>query len=913
MEPLFRCMKLSPHWTTATTSLVRGGGVLMRLTVLATAVCLSIVGVAAGAEAEAAIRRPIRIAAQGLAPALQLLAKQRDVQVVYRSELVGDRRTGGAAGELTFEEALTQLLSGTGLTYRYLDEKAVTIVPLPSASAAPPSSKEKSEALAPRAGEAAQRSFFERLRLAQLSPGRTASESAAENRLDTPGSAAERKPASALEEIIVTANRRRENIREIPMSITALDGEEVGRRGLVSLGDYLNTVPSVLIREGGIGFNTLSIRGIAGSGDSGDATVGNYFGEIPLTLGPSNRTIDLKLVDMERVEVLRGPQGTLYGASSLGGAVRKIPKAPELGALTGEVKLGYSSTAEKGGDNSQVTALANVPLTRDSLALRVAAYRFNNSGYIQNDGAADPSKVALANLYGAALVEDDNVNSHTYTGVRASLLWRPLQRLSATLMYINQDLDSDGHAEVDPRLSDYTIATFNLRGVTPNGREFFKDDHELANLVLEYDLGPGAITSSSSWLDGQFTWTRDNSRFIPGPLAIEVAAKMSGWVEELRFSSTFDGPLQTIVGLYYEDLKNDAVSGSSWVGDPALLPPTLFGGDPARNAVLLDHNVLHVEQTAVYGEVSYLLTQQLKLTAGGRWFDYERRQDNVRRGKWLAPTDFHESASEQGSRYKLNASYTLSDDALVYAQWAQGFRLGAPQPAPPSLICDVNNDGILDGTDAPVNPGALQSDSLDSYELGGKFTFLERRLTLDAAVFYIDWSDIPTVSPNGTCGFNVAINAAEAVSQGVELEGRWRLTPGLQLLASGSYIDAQFASDDLAAGARKGERLPGTAEFNALLGLQYDFNLAGNASYVRGDYGYIGKFYRTVGEQRIDLARSGDYGKLDMRFGMALEQFDLEVFGHNLTNVNAFTSAQSNFRGYQLAPRIVGINVSRRF
>ncbi|MGH3800400.1 MAG: TonB-dependent receptor, partial [Pseudonocardiaceae bacterium] len=588
-----------------------------------------------------------------------------------------------------------------------------------------------------------------------------------------------------------------------------------------------------------------------------------------LTLGPSNRTIDLKLVDMERVEVLRGPQGTLYGASALGGAVRKIPKPPALGAFSSEINLGWSTTAEKGGDNSQVTAMLNVPLLRDTLALRVAAYRFDNSGYIVNDGAADPAKVALAQQFGATLIEDDDVNNHQYTGVRASLRWQPMQRLNATLMYIDQNLDSDGHAEVNPTLRDYTIATISLRGITPNGREFFRDDHQLTNLLLEYALGPGTITSSSSWLHGDFTWTRDNSRFIPAPLAIDVPAKMSGFVEELRFSSSFDGPLQAIGGVYYEDLKNDAWLGSSWVGDPALLPPTLYGGDPSRNAVILDHNVLRVEQHAVYGEASYRLTKQLELTAGGRWFDYDRRQDNVRRGRWLTNGEFHESAAESGSRFKFNASYTVNEAALLYAQWAQGFRLGSPQQAPPSVICDLDNDGILDGTNAPVNPGDLKSDSLDSYELGGKFTLFDRRLTLNTAVFYIDWSDIPTVSPNGTCGFNVAINAAKAVSQGIELEGRWRLAGGLELRASGSYIDATFANDDPAAGARKGERLPGTAQYNALLGLQYDFEVAGNASYVRGDYGYIGKFFRTVGEQRIDLARSGDYAKLDMRFGVA--------------------------------------------
>lgn len=842
-------------------------------------------------------RYNVKIARQSLDGALKDLAQQTGVQIARFSDTVdGSAIVGPLEGETVLGNALYALLTPHGFGYKVINDHTVAVVQqTPSESSAagtqvsgvPPTQADDTGSDQDSAAEAD-------------SEERSRSTS---SRSRTPSS----EVRAAIEEVIVTANRREQRLQDIPMAITALDSGEIERRGLVSLGDYLNTVPSVLLVEAGLGFNQISIRGIGGRGD---ATVGNYFGEIPLTLGTAARTPDIKLVDMERVEILRGPQGTLYGAGSVGGALRKIPNAPQLGVFSSDVNLGYSNTAVHGGDNSKVTGVFNIPLNEDTLALRLVGYRYNNSGYIINDGAADPQKAALAEVFGAELIDDDDVNSHIYSGVRASVLWQPTDWLNATLMYLNQKLESDGHAEVDPRIDQpYTIGTFSLGDVTPHGREFFKDDHELTNLVLEYDTGFGTLTSSTSWLKGHFNWSRDNSRFTVAPVALLNPSTMDGFVEELRFSSEFAGPWQAIAGLYYEDLENLATPTMSWSGDPDLMPPTLFGGDPSRDAILRNRVFLGVEQVAVYGEVSYELTDELKLTAGGRWFDYDREHNDSRRGEWLPPLDFHETASESGSRFKFNASYTLDENALIYAEWAQGFRLGRPQRPIPADNCDQNNDGILDGTNAPLEPGNLKSDSLDSFEIGGKFALLQQRLILNTAIFYVDWTDIPTVSPNGTCGFNVSINAAAAVSQGVEIESLLQITERLKLTAGGSYIDAEFAKDDLEANAFKGEQLPISTNVNYRIGLQYDFDLAGNPGYISGDYGYIGESFRTVVEQRNNIAPAGDYGRLGMRIGIALEDFSVEVFGQNLTNENAFTGAQSTFRGYQLRPRVVGVEV----
>jgi iron complex outermembrane recepter protein len=880
----------------------------VRALTLSIALALGTAGAAASADAQATAQNyQLNIPRQPLDAALKDLAHQTGLQIARFSDTIdGSAMVGPVSGKISVEQALESLLAPSGLEYRLVNDHTIAVLaPEATTSAAGGTGLAAIAWSYSNGSEAAAPTEQKRIRLAQAedSPAAPVPPAAGDAQAGDSG-------RRIIQEVVVTANKRQESIQDISMSITAMDSVEVHRRGLVSLGDFLRTVPSVSLTEGGLGFNTVSMRGIAGPGD---ATVGMYFGEIPLTLGAASRTIDVKLVDMERIEILRGPQGTLYGASAMSGAIRKIPNAPKPGVLEGKVDLSYMNTAEEGGDSTNAVGVFNAPLLDETLTLRVAAYRYNNSGYIVNRGAADPTKAALAQRYGATLIDDNDVNHHMYDGVRASLLWQPTDRLSATLMYIKQDLESDGHAEVDPRLDDYTIATFSLRGISPNGREYFKDNHELTNLVVEYELDSGVITSSSSWLGGEFTWTRDNSRFVPGPVALKSPEEMSGFVQELRFSSQFDGPLQVIGGVYYEDLQNETFIGMSWVGDPTLMPGNLLGGDPSLNGIYRANNLLKVEQKAVFGELSYQVTEQLKLTAGGRWFDYERQHDNVIRGAWLAPSDFHETANEDGSRFKFNASYDINDNALVYAQWAQGFRLGSPQAPLASNACDLNNDGILDGTDAPVNPGDLKSDSLDSYELGSKFELFDRRLSLSAAVYRIDWKDIPTQSPNGTCGFNVAINAAEATSQGVELEAAWYALDNLQLRVGGSYIDAEYATDDLAAGARKGERLPGAARYNATFGFEYEFDLAGYPSYVRGDYGYIGKFYRALVEQRIDQAASGGYGKVDMRFGVTLDRFGIELFGRNLTNVNGYTGAQSDYRAYQLMPRTVGINVSHQF
>jgi iron complex outermembrane receptor protein len=253
---------------------------------------------------------------------------------------------------------------------------------------------------------------------------------------------------SGLEEIVVTATRRTQTLQDAPISVAAVSAADIEAQTLVGMQDYLNTVPGVTYQDFGVGRNQIVIRGV-GSSLFEEATVGVYFDEVPLTAIGEGSQIDLKLVDMDRIEVLRGPQGTLFGAASLGGSVRNIPASPLLGKFSAAAHATYSNTGKFGSSNYEAWGALNLPLAGDKFAVRVVGYDYNDSGYIHNVGATVPALVALANQIGGRVTNRDDVGSSEYAGGRVTALWQPSEALSFKLTYVNQQLESDGFNEVD--------------------------------------------------------------------------------------------------------------------------------------------------------------------------------------------------------------------------------------------------------------------------------------------------------------------------------------------------------------------------------------------------------------------------------------------------------------------------------
>ena len=713
-----------------------------------------------------------------------------------------------------------------------------------------------------------------------------------------------------LEEVVVTAQKRgNENLQDVAMSAAVISSELIDIKQLVGMGDYLQTIPSVALQDTGPGRSTMNIRGITADPFLSPATVGVYVNETPVTgLGFfATSSPDLKLIDVNRIEVLRGPQGTLYGAGSLGGTLRIITNSPELDAFSGSVEGSLSSTAGFGGANYDVQGVANIPLVEDIFAIRVVAYHFDYSGYYRNIAASDPEKSASAAAFGAVAKDWNNAGNATYSGGRVSALWEPTEKLSFNLVYLNQRIHQDGRAIGDLRLGEFEHARYTR--YTTGRPERLEDDLGMVNLVIEYNFDSVGLFASTSWTRYDQLDDQDFGQYSEPILGADVPnflvddTRSNQFAQEVRAVSQWDKPVQFLFGLYYEDLDQTSIEYLDWEGDPAY---DLFGGE----LWLYTSQALKTKQKAIFGEVSWALNEYLTLTGGMRYFDYKRSLDFVGDGIILGgPASSYSTADEDGNNYKVNVSYRPEEDTLYYAQWSQGFRLGFPTGATPD-ICDIDGDGLIDGIGLPAQE-QLNSDTLDSYELGGKWSLADNRLDLRASVFRNDWKDIP-LALFGDCGFSFSFNAGEARTSGVEFEGSSQLADRWRLDFSAGYLKGELTRDAPGLGS-DGDRLPGSPKYSATLGLQYDLYFRSREAFLRADLAYVGGYYNNLQQSGQEI---GNYTTLNLAGGLRLGSFDLQLFVLNATDSDAATwiDQRPEFpSAYRLRPRTVGLKLRYAF
>ena len=720
-----------------------------------------------------------------------------------------------------------------------------------------------------------------------------------------------------IDEIIVTASKRETSLQDTAMSISALTGDTIDKRGLVGMGDYLSSIPGVTVQDRGAGQNSIIIRGLSGDPQLEKATTGSYFGETPVAeLGGSSTfggagNADIKLVDIERIEVLRGPQGTLYGSGSIGGTVRIIPTSPNLEKIEGEISTRISQTGEEGGENTMLQGVLNVPLIEDKLAIRGVIYQFDNSGYVKNVSASQPSAgLAVTESFGGIARDKDDVGNDSYTGFRLSTLWHPIDSLDITLSYLQQKIEQNGIPEVELALvGNYDQRRLNT-STAGSQYEFLKNDIEITSLVIEYDSGWAAITNSFSLVNYDSEREEDHSNvmflfdfIVPGfgltdqPYYNDLSNFSDNTTNELRLVSQLDGPFQFSTGLYYESITRGNSENYSWSGDPNLNP------NPDLN-VSKGNYASSIKQKAIFSEIAYEITEQLKATVGGRYFDYSKTDSTLSSilfnfNLTQPPRDIEET----GHNLKANISYQATDNILVYGDWSEGFRLGAGQAE------------VAACTAAGIPTKDVESDSSNNFELGLKSSFADNRITLNASVYQIDWEGIPVFVDLGSNCFQ-HINAGEAKSEGVELELQAHLTAKLSLDFSASYNEAKLGANSESIGD-KGDDLPGSADVNATLGIQYDFTLQGMDSFARIDYTYLGEYYNNVKETGIP---AGNYSQLNAKAGFIFNQIAVDLFVNNATNNDGLiwvSSLQSQFFGLSTAnrirPRTIGINISYQF
>jgi len=516
----------------------------------------------------------------------------------------------------------------------------------------------------------------------------------------------------ALEEVVVTATKRGEaSLQEIPMSISVVSGDMIAKQGLVGMDDFLRSTPATNFLDRGAGRNGIIIRGVTASPQT-DATVGVYIDETPLTgLGSSSPgsggNPDLKFVDMERVEVLRGPQGTLYGDGSIAGTVRVIPNAPVLSAFSGEITGNVSSTADEGGSNTMLRGVLNLPVVEDTFAIRIVAYDYDNSGYYKSVSGSNADKQIWAGAFGGVATDKDDVGSDKYTGGRISALWQVTDSFDVSLSYITQDIEQSGIPESFMNLGGTQRAPFQK---LDGSDEALGMDFEVTNLEMNLDLGQIQITSSTSMAETTSLQDRDLGLYFGPllgvddiPLFLTDSGEIESFTQELRLNTRLDGPWQFLLGAFYQDIENKQRQDFLFEGDPAADP---FGGALLFGSKLNED----IEQLAFFGEVTFDITDQLTAVAGVRHYDYDQTASDSADGLFNGGSSSNTlEAEDSGQTYKLGLTYIPSDSATYYATFAQGFRLGGPQADVPSDLCDLNGDGLVDGL------GVALPDPIDSY------------------------------------------------------------------------------------------------------------------------------------------------------------------------------------------------------
>lgn len=706
------------------------------------------------------------------------------------------------------------------------------------------------------------------------------------------------QPSSALDEVVVTATRRSESIQTVGLSITAFDQAQLESKGVVSFVDYATAVPNLAFgafaSDGALGSRGIALRGVQGRG-----TTGMYIDDTPVI-----DSLDPRVIDIDRIEVLRGPQGTLYGARSMGGTVRLITNQPDLKQFFGNVHAGISST-QWDSPNYILDGAVNLPLSDDRLALRLSAFEQYDEGIFDKGfgpRSAPPTSIRK------------NVdNANTYGG-QVALRFEPIEGLSLTPRVMYQHTKLDGFPYADGNAGNF------LQRQVFDIAEGGTDKWTLSSLTINYQTNFGTFTSSSSYFDREIFEQEDASdalqldfgfpTLLKAPTTRDTALKR--FAQELRFASAFAGPFQLVSGLFWSDSKVPRDYEWGAVGLGAAI------GVPSDNALtFIDER--KTTELAGYGEASYKVLPKLKATLGLRYFEntatFMQHVDGIFFGG--PSTTIVPKTTEHGVTPKYLLEYQATDQALLYASAAKGFRIGGNNIALPS-ICDADLAAI-NLTRADV--GTFKSDSVWNYEVGVKSTLADRRMTVNAAAFRIDWDKIQQSVSLPTCGYGFTGNAGKARSQGFELEINARPLEELTLGANVGYTDAKITQAAPNSPQAVGSRVYQVPDWNGSFNAEYVRPIFSDKSgFVRGDYSYTGGSLSANNDQITPRLRPA-YRLLDLRFGIRKGGYEVALFAKNLTNEHANLSDVVQIgQEYPGRPRIVvnrprtiGIDVRAKF
>lgn len=818
---------------------------------------LALTALPASAQAQRAVS--VDIPAQSLSTAIRQVGRQTRTEIIFSAAIIGARRSPAVRGNLTASEALSRLLGGTGLTVRATSQGALIV------------------------------------------------EQAAGNGVGGPDTGNERSTADQFnggEDIVVTAQKRSERLQDVPVPVTVVNTTQLAQTNQLRVQDYFSKIPGVSYQAGGLEGQEsqaiIVIRGIS-TGGVGNAVVGNVVDDVPFgaSASPSFAAVvpDIDPGDLERIEVLRGPQGTLYGASSMGGLLKFVTIDPSVGAVSGRIQAGVN-TVRTGEMGYSLRGGINVPIS-DTIAVRASGFRLRDPGYVDNP-----------------LTGKNDVNRRDGKGGRVALLWQPNSEFSVRLSGLVQESFTAGADVANATLS--TRNDLQLSGIP--GVNIYKQRIENYSAIVTGKIGNvelKSITGSSylkvvsapdytaPFLGGFFSDLATNFFGVSG-VAVYATNTAKRFSQELRASiplQIFGGESTWLIGALYDNEKIDDSGDFQAVNAQTgeIVGTLLANGLPSK-----------YKETAFFSNLDLQITDEFDIQFGGRLAYIRQKGASVSREGPLVRIFFDPNsdtfqtptlkAKDNPFTYLISPRYKISPDIMVYGRVASGYRPGGPN----------SNCGVM-GV-----PCQYSHDTTTNYEIGTKGKILNGVLSFDLSIYRIDWSDIQLGLTVPTTVLGYSANAGTARSEGVELSLESRPIAGLTLAGWVAYNDARLVkalpatAGDLA-NLPEGSRLPMSSRWSGSVSINHEFDLGPDLrAHVGGSVSYVDD---RIGGLVLAPLVYPSYVQADFSAGVEYRTFRFDVYVNNLTDKRASLSGDpvsSNLIVYS-RPRTLGLTVTKNF
>jgi len=840
------------------------------------------------------------IPAQSVGDALAQFAEQSGLQVVFYTDYVQGMRAPEITGRYSPDAAIAKILAGTALHADFVDSHTV-IVSSSEADAGSTQKTAQAGSIAESLSGSSNSSLWERFRLAQATEGAPTRATSVEK--ENAEQASQTEPVQ-LQEVIVTAQKKSERLQDVPVPVAVLNASTLTDNGNLTLLSYFSSVPGLQIQPSADSIMNISLRGISAStlGIQVNPTVAITIDGIPFTasssLGQGSLVPDIDPGDLARIEVLRGPQGTLYGASAVGGLINYVTVDPSTTDYSGRLEAGVSDVYNGSEPGRNFRGAINIPIS-SSLAVRVSAFTRRDPGYID-----DPA------------LGIDGVNASNTSGGRIAALWRLSDALTLKLAALYESSKGNGLSDINVPTAGFarTLGLGDLQqNYAPNTGKF---EHitQAYNATLTAKIGGIDLTSISGYNQFHTNYLYDYTDFFadytnhqyqtPDSLT-HSSYTIKKFDQEIHLSFSWPEKADWLLGGFYTH-EDSTLEAYDFAENPTIGVPV-----PGGVYFFEDAPSTYYEYAA-FGDLTYHITHRFDVQIGAR-----ESHNNVTSGTFFngslvgnVATTSNLESSGNAFTYLVTPEFHVSDDTMVYARFASGYRPGGPNSVPASALCG-----------GCVVPNKYNPDTTYNYELGAKGNFLDHRLTFDVSLYHIDWKDTQIIvsTPNGLASYYA--NAAQSKSQGLELSLTARPADGLTLAGwvtwGESVLTKNLPASSGLVGA-PGDRLPNSTRLSGNVSLDEELPLSAKIrGFVGGEVSFVGDRlgnFQAAGAARPDFPA---YTKFDLHAGAKYESWKANIYVDNVADRRGYLSSIANggspYAIYIIQPRTIGLNVVRMF